>query len=53
MTDLGTLGGAWSQALAINDRGQIIGDSATRSGETHAVLWTAPSRKLHLPLLRP
>jgi uncharacterized membrane protein len=41
MTDLGTLpGGKESEAVAINNRGQIIGWSDTRSGEQHAVLWT-------------
>ena len=39
MTDLGTLGGPTSRAAALNDRGQIVGDAATASGETHAFLW--------------
>jgi probable HAF family extracellular repeat protein len=39
MTDLGTLGGAGSVALAINERGQIVGSSTTMSGRTHAFLW--------------
>ena len=39
MTDLGTLGGRGSQAVAINERGQIVGESETASGETHAFLW--------------
>ena len=38
--DLGTLGGTSSYALAINDSGQIAGNSTTASGETHAFLWT-------------
>jgi probable HAF family extracellular repeat protein len=37
--DLGTLGGASSCALAINDRGQVVGWAETASGERRAVLW--------------
>ena len=37
--DLGTLGGTFSSAAAINARGQIVGTSETPSGGTHAVLW--------------
>jgi probable HAF family extracellular repeat protein len=40
ITDLGTLGGSYSQAVAINDRGQVVGWSLTASGENHAVLWS-------------
>ena len=41
ITDLGTLpGGTFSQAFAINNRGQIVGTSFTASGELHAVLWS-------------
>lgn len=36
--DLGTLGGN-SLAYAINDRGQIVGESNVTSGEFHAFLW--------------
>ena len=39
MQDLGTLGGSYSGAGGINDRGQIVGGSDTPSGESHAVLW--------------
>ena len=38
--DLDTLGGEFSSASAINDRGQIVGWSRTASGERHRVLWT-------------
>jgi probable HAF family extracellular repeat protein len=44
-TDLGTLpGDLYSAARAINNAGQIVGQSSNSSGETHAVLWqpTAP-----------
>jgi probable HAF family extracellular repeat protein len=37
--DLGTLGGANSEARAINARGDIGGQAETTSGEAHAVLW--------------
>ena len=39
MKDLGTLGGDFSAAHAINDRGQVVGESKTATGETHAFLW--------------
>jgi probable HAF family extracellular repeat protein len=39
MTDLGTLGGSFSDAVRINTRGQVIGSSTTTTGETHAFLW--------------
>jgi probable HAF family extracellular repeat protein len=40
LTDLGTLGGAESDAAAINVRDQIVGVSNTRRGARHPVLWT-------------
>jgi probable HAF family extracellular repeat protein len=40
MTDLGTLGGNYSVAVVINERGQVVGYSLTASGEEHAFLWT-------------
>jgi probable HAF family extracellular repeat protein len=39
LTDLGTLGGTVSNATAINNSGQIIGNSHTADGYTHAFLW--------------
>jgi len=39
LTDLGTLGGSHSEALAINSRGQVAGFSTTATGERHAFFW--------------
>ena len=39
MNDLGTLGGLGSYPYAINDNGQIVGWSDTKTGSRHAVLW--------------
>jgi probable HAF family extracellular repeat protein len=38
-TDLGTLGGNYSFAHAINNRGQVVGTSTTATGVERAFLW--------------
>jgi len=40
ITDLGTLGGEWSEAYAMNDSGQVIGMSQTANGDDHAFLYS-------------
>jgi probable HAF family extracellular repeat protein len=40
MTDLGTLGGSYGYAYAINDLGQIVGKASTADGIDHAFLLT-------------
>ena len=39
LVSLGTLGGETSQALAINERGDVVGDSIRADGSTHGFLW--------------
>lgn len=40
VTDLGTLGGNESRAYGINEIGQVVGESKTADGHSHAFLWT-------------
>jgi probable HAF family extracellular repeat protein len=39
LTPLPTLGGTYTSAASISESGQVVGSSATRSGENHAFLW--------------
>lgn len=39
LTDLGTLGGDFSHATAINDRGQVVGEAQTAAGKPHPFLY--------------
>ncbi len=48
MTDLGTLGGLNSTAMAIDDDGRIIGWSDTSYGERHIVLWDPNDGMQHI-----
>lgn len=45
MKNLGTLGGAWSQGYAINNKGQITGVGYLANGAAHAFLWTRGKMK--------
>ena len=39
ITDLGTLGGPFSEAVSVNNRSLVSGASSLPDGTTHAVLW--------------
>ncbi len=51
MLDLGTLGGDWSWATGINNRGQVIGTSVNAAGQRRAFLWTAADGMIDLGAL--
>src|SRR4051794_32080842 len=38
--DLGTLGGHGARAVAVNDRGMVVGTARTAAGREHAFVWT-------------
>lgn len=40
MEDLGTLGGANSRAIGVNEAGQIVGWAEIQTGQRHAFMWT-------------
>lgn len=39
ITELGTLGGKASRALAVSNKGQVVGYSRTSNGQWHAFIW--------------
>jgi probable HAF family extracellular repeat protein len=45
VTDLGTLGGSYSSAQAINDWGQVVGNSFTGNSVLHAFLYSGGHMK--------
>ena len=45
MQDLGTLGGSYSRAYAINKTGQVVGGSLTSSEEMHPFLYSKGTMK--------
>ena len=52
ITDLGTLGGTYSEANGINDLGEVVGEARTASEDSHAFLWRAlTASKTSAPLM--
>jgi probable HAF family extracellular repeat protein len=51
--NLGTLGGPISRAKAINDRGEVVGESVNQDGRPQAFVWTESSGMIGLPGLDP
>ncbi len=51
VTDIGSLGGTFTQAFRINEVGQVTGGSTTSSGDLHAFLWTQGSGMIDLGTL--
>ena len=51
VTDIGNLGGTFTQAFRINEAGQVIGGSTTASGDLHAFLWTREKGMIDLGTL--
>lgn len=49
MTDPGTLGGEFSYAKEINERGQVVGWSHTENYYSHASLWDSTSEPTSPP----
>src|SRR6266498_5004895 len=39
LVELGTLGGNYSEAIAVNDHVQVVGNSEMAGGEYHAFFW--------------
>ncbi len=53
VTDLGTLGGGFSSARAINDSGQVVGEGSVSDGSYHAFLWSKETGMRDLGVLHP
>jgi probable HAF family extracellular repeat protein len=51
MIDLGTLGGNFSVATAINTQGEVVGGSYTVDGPMHAFLWQSGTGMVDLGTL--
>src|SRR5262249_1701998 len=50
ITDLGTLGGSYSEAFGINASGQVVGDSGTPTSSGHAFVYSGGQMSdLNLP----
>jgi probable HAF family extracellular repeat protein len=49
--DLGTLGGNFSQAHGVNDKGQVVGLSLTANSEIRAFVWSAATGMVNLGTL--
>lgn len=49
--DIGTLGGAETLAIDLNDAGQVTGGSTIQAGNEHAFVWTAGGGMLDLGVL--
>ena len=49
--DIDTLGGDWSDAWAVNGKGEVAGASETKYGDQHAFLWTPAEGMIDLGTL--
>jgi len=51
LAPLGTLGGTYSRARAVNSKGQVVGESSDTSGPVRPFTWTPEGGMRALPLL--